>query len=253
MATSRALDAGKIIATVDALKARINERFPGPGISGVAGDLSATVRDTRVEALALAKPICGLRLLPYLFPVICLVIALFIFYCLGRAGQSGSNPQGKFGFSTEPTNLLQTLDAVVNTIVLAGAAFIFLFTAEHRLKRRRALKALHQLRSLIHVIDMHQLTKDPSLVLGKEQNTQASPQRMLTPFELGRYLDYCSEMLSLTGKIAALYAQDFDDAVVISAFNDIEMLALGLSRKIWQKIAILQVAIQNLSNRKAAT
>jgi len=39
----------------------------------------------------------------------------------------------------------------------------------------------------------------------------------MTPFELGRYLDYCSEMLSLTGKVAALYAQDLDDPVVVEA------------------------------------
>ena len=66
----------------------------------------------------------------------------------------------------------------------------------------------------------------------------------MTPFELGRYLDYCSEMLSLTGKVAALYAQDLDDPVVVEAVNDIEMLATNLSRKIWQKIAILQSAVQ---------
>ena len=39
----------------------------------------------------------------------------------------------------------------------------------------------------------------------------------MTPFELTRYLDYCSEMLSLTAKIAALYAQSSSDAVVIDA------------------------------------
>ena len=39
-----------------------------------------------------------------------------------------------------------------------------------------------------------------------------------------RYLDYCSEMLSLTNKLAALYAQYLPDAVVIDAVNDIEQL-----------------------------
>ena len=33
----------------------------------------------------------------------------------------------------------------------------------------------------------------------------------MTPFQLSRYLNYCSEMLSLTGKIAAVYIQRFDD------------------------------------------
>lgn len=46
-------------------------------------------------------------------------------------------------------------------------------------------------------------------------------------------------MLSLIGKVAALYAQDFDDQVALAAVNEIETLATGLSRKIWQKIMII--------------
>jgi len=46
-------------------------------------------------------------------------------------------------------------------------------------------------------------------------------------------------MLSLLGKTAALYPQDFDDALVINTVNDIETLTTGLSRKIWQKIMII--------------
>ena len=33
----------------------------------------------------------------------------------------------------------------------------------------------------------------------------------MSEFELMRYLDYCSEMLSLTGKLAALYMQNMRD------------------------------------------
>ena len=46
-------------------------------------------------------------------------------------------------------------------------------------------------------------------------------------------------MLSLTGKIAALYVQDFEDGVVLAAVNEVEDLTTGLSRKIWQKLMIL--------------
>jgi hypothetical protein len=62
----------------------------------------------------------------------------------------------------------------------------------------------------------------------------------MSVYEIMRYLDYCSEMLSLTGKVAALYAQNFRDGVVLSSvINEIENLTTGLSRKIWQKIMIL--------------
>lgn len=61
----------------------------------------------------------------------------------------------------------------------------------------------------------------------------------MTRFELARYLDYASEMLSLTSKIAALYVQYFDDRVALQAVNEIENLTTGLSRKIWQKVMII--------------
>ena len=61
----------------------------------------------------------------------------------------------------------------------------------------------------------------------------------MSRFELTRYLDYCSEMLSLTNKLAALYAQHLPDPVIIYAVNDIEQLTTNLSSKIWQKITIL--------------
>ena len=61
----------------------------------------------------------------------------------------------------------------------------------------------------------------------------------MTAFELGRYLDYCSEMLALMGKVAALYVQDFPDPVAVAAVDDIEDLTNGLARKIWQKLMVL--------------
>jgi hypothetical protein len=137
-------------------------------------------------------------------------------------------------------DFIQTLEAGINDIVLVGAAIFFLFTIEKRIKRRRALQAIHELRSIAHIIDMHQLTKDPERVL--KQNFLAgvhSPKLSMTPFQLQRYLDYCTEMLSLVGKVAVLYVQNFDDAVALAAASDVESQATGLSRKIWQKIMII--------------
>ena len=122
---------------------------------------------------------------------------------------------------------------------MIGAAIFFLVTIETRIKRVRALDALHELRTIAHVIDMHQLTKDPSKLTQRVIVTPSSPKEAMSAYELIRYLDYCSEMLSLTGKIAALYAQNFRDAVVLSAVNELENLTTGLSRKIWQKIMIV--------------
>ncbi|MFK7767923.1 MAG: hypothetical protein AB8B55_11935 [Mariniblastus sp.] len=139
------------------------------------------------------------------------------------------------------TEILQIMETATNNVVLVGAAVFFLLTVETRYKRQRALKALHELRSIAHVIDMHQLTKDPHRIMSGAayQRTGGSPKLEMTQFMLRRYLDYCSEMLSLTGKIAAVYAQEFDDGVAMAGAAELETLTTGLSRKIWQKIAML--------------
>ena len=61
----------------------------------------------------------------------------------------------------------------------------------------------------------------------------------MTVIELTRYLDHCTDMLSLTGKIGALYVQDFQDSLALSAVNEVELLTTSLSGKIWQKLALL--------------
>jgi hypothetical protein len=140
------------------------------------------------------------------------------------------------------------LGAISSVLFYLGAVILFLFTVEGRIKRRRALRFLRELRALAHIVDMHQLTKDPDRLLTHGQNTPSSPAREMTRFELGRYLDYCSEMLSLISKIAALYIQNFDDPVVLAAVDEVEALTTGLSRKIWQKIMILERAEGRLSS-----
>ena len=70
--------------------------------------------------------------------------------------------------------------------------------------------------------------------------TASSPERDLTAPELGRYLDYCSELLSLISKVAALHVQRFNDPHTLAAVNDLESLTSGLSGKIWQKITLLE-------------
>jgi len=125
---------------------------------------------------------------------------------------------------------------------LLSLALLFLISLETKVKRRTALRMLHRLRSIAHVVDMHQLTKDPDQAVRSTPPTDASPERTLIQAQLGRYLDYCSELLALVSKLAAVLAQHQQDPVVLGAVNDIEVLTSSLSRKIWQKITILEIA-----------
>jgi hypothetical protein len=135
-------------------------------------------------------------------------------------------------------NFIPLLEAGINDVILIGAGIFFLVSAETRIKRRRVLNSLHRLRVFAHIIDMHQLHKDPERVLQRGELTPSTPKIDMTPFELSRYLDYCSELLSLTGIIAGLYAQNSEDRFDRCG-SDIEQLTNGISRKIWQKLMIL--------------
>lgn len=222
----RTLDSGKILATIGRLRARIRERFPDAGLNGVCAEVEQVARETEEHCSWIERPHLPLRIGGFL-AVLVLVLPL-----------AGLLPMVS-GFEGEIHlfELIQVLEAGLNDLVMAGIAVFFLVTLENRVKRNRALKGLHELRVLAHVIDMHQLTKDPERLRRRGPSTASSPEpRFATAFELVRYLDYCSEMLSLVGKTAALYAQHLSDAVVLSAVNEIEGLTNSLSQKIWAKI-----------------
>ena len=142
-------------------------------------------------------------------------------------------------FVPQRVQIVQGIESAINDLGFIGIAIFFLVTIETRLKRRRALRVLHQLRSIAHVVDMHQLTKDPEQLLSDPPATASSPARTMSRAELGRFLDFFSELLSLTSKIAALFVERFDVPVTLGAVNEIESLTAGLSRKIWQKITML--------------
>jgi hypothetical protein len=226
--TYRALDAAAIIATGDRLHARIVERFSDSGLSKVAQELLAIARETTSRIDAIRRPRKAIRF--YAGAVIALMLALVVALSLSLPISSSR---------LELFPLLQVVESAINDIVFLGIAVFFLISLETRLKRRDALRALHQLRSIAHVIDMHQLTKDPERLLSADTATASSPKRDLNRFELARYLDYCTEMLAIISKLAALYAQDLDDAQVLAAVNDIQGLTTGLTSNIWQKIVIL--------------
>lgn len=211
----RSLDPARIVATLEQLQARMECRFPEAGLSRVCRELTATARNTSARAAAIAAHNWPLRI------GVGAIIALGIWALVSALKY--------FHLEDVETNvgLLQSLEAAVNLLILFGGATWFLVGLDDRLKQQRALSELHTLRSLAHVVDMHQLTKDPH---GSPEMSQA---------DLARYLDYCAEMLALIAKLAALFADRIRDPVVIDAVTEIENLTTGLSRKIWQKITLI--------------
>jgi hypothetical protein len=218
----------RVIDTIATLRNRIHERFGEPGLFRVCGQLLEIAKIDGQRASSLARGYFGLRLLLVVILVAAAAVlwqVAPVFLTAPRAGDISS--------------LLLGIEAAVQLLLLTGATVLFLLNLEERLKRRRALDALHELRAIVHVIDMHQLTKDPSkFIVGT--NTPSSPPLVLNEFQMTRYLDYCSEMLSLTSKVAVLFGQVLKDPAVAEVVSDIERVSAGLSQKIWQKIIILQ-------------
>ena len=232
------LDGIRIVATLEQLLARIEDRFAGSGLSRVCTDLVATARTSEQRAAELGKPYLGLRI------GVAVVVIGFVTILVGLVSQVSLAEVREAGL----LSLAQGLESVVNLGLLAAAAVWFLMTLEARIKRGAAHKALSELRAFAHVIDMHQLTKDPTMILSGATVSAASPVRQMSEFELARYLDFCAEMLALTAKLAALYAGASADRAILQAATEVEDLASDLGRKIWQKIMILS----QLDERRAA-
>lgn len=228
------LRADRVIETIDRLQLRIQERFPGSGLGQVCAELRRVAEETASSIPILRQPIWPLRVAAYVGAAALIASVAWFAVTIFRATT-------EVGSAAE---VLQGADAAVNVLIFLSIAIFFLVGLEARVKRRRVLRAVQQLRSIVHIVDMHQLTKDPDLGSMARIDTASSPRRVLGRYELSRYLDYCSEMLSLSSKLAALHVQYVNDPVVLDAVNDIETLASSLSSKIWQKIMILdQLAV----------
>ncbi|MDX2019600.1 MAG: hypothetical protein SF187_05115 [Deltaproteobacteria bacterium] len=217
-----------ITETAQQLKRRVEQRFPGSGLGRVAAQIETESSQAAERIARLSRPTWSLRLVNVVLAAG--IAAIGIYIATHASVQLRLNDMERF---------IQFLEPALGSMVFIGAGLLSIWSLEARWKRRRTLQALHNLRSLAHVIDMHQLTKDPERLLVGGPDTKSSPKRSMNGFELGRYLDYCSEMLSIIGKVAAMWAEKFTDPEVQRAVDQLENLTSGLSRKIWQKMMIL--------------
>nr|WP_206444066.1 hypothetical protein [Nocardioides sp. KC13] len=220
-----------VLRTAETLRGRIAARFPDRGLVKVAEQLIGLIRGSSGVGERLRRRLVWTRAVSRTLIVAVLVLTLVaIVWGLATA----------FGDETlTGVQWLPLMESTVNDLVFAAVAIFFLYTIPERLLRSRALRLLHRLRSLAHIIDMHQLAKDPERLRTGFTATSASGELTLDADELIHYLEYCSELLSLVGKTAALCAEDSQDNVVLDTVSTVERLTVDLSRKIWQKIQVV--------------
>lgn len=226
------LDAVHILNTLKSVGERINDNFPESGLGKVSVELQEVGKTIVVLVDKLRRPIWALRALTMIGIIGLIAVAVWVFYMAVTIA-----PTGQDGLM----ETLQAIESVTNELIFLTIGIIFFATLENRLKRRAAIDSLHRLRSFAHVIDMHQLTKDPNNVLRPEED---SDHRFRKPEDLIRYLDYCTDLLSINSKLAALHVQYFQDNEVLNNVSEVEMLSHELSRKVWQKIMILDISLK---------
>ena len=145
------LEADAGVATARRLQARIQARFPDRNLGRVAGRLVDVASDVE-RAAARTAPIRVLRVagLVLIVALVVLTAASLVAAVVELASTGGT-----------ALSWLSGVETVVNDVVYVGIAVVFLWLLPTHLERSRILGELHRLRSLAHVIDMHQLTKDP--------------------------------------------------------------------------------------------
>ena len=233
----RRLNSGMLTDTIQLLRDRIRDRFPGASLGLVCEELLKLAGESRRRCEIIVRPNYFLRCLVFLVTSGIVVAIVYILFTLKAPGKN-----------LDLEKFVTLVGAVLNLLLILGSAILSLVTVETRVKRNRTLKAIDELRSIAHVIDMHQLSKEPRILLtGHKKKSPLSLWRSrqgdkaMNEIELTRYLRYCTEMLSLVGKVAALYGSNFSDRVTLVSINEVEALTTGLSQKIWQKIRIVQL------------
>jgi hypothetical protein len=231
--TFQRLDPVAVQATVDRLVTRITSRFPDRHLGQLAAELGGLVSEVTERSTADRQHNRAITVACRIGATVIVLAALVAtVLALHDALTDG---RGIRGFEW-----LSVLESAIVDLVYASIAVYFLTSLPNRLTRRRLLELLHRLRSLAHVVDMHQLTKDPERLSARFQGTEATVPLGMDAALLANYLDYCSEILSLVAKTAALCAEESTDAVVLDTVSEIETLTNGLSRKIWQKISLVR-------------
>ncbi|MGO4596073.1 hypothetical protein [Terrabacter sp. 2RAF25] len=242
------LDGSEVRAVITYLGERIDTYLPRhPGLRAATVELGKVVdglqeRRRSAPRQRAALVLVSRVLIGVLAAVSLVAVVIAVRDAVGRAGKLAA------------FEWLPVLESLINDLVFAGIAIWFLLSLADRVVRNDLIRRLHRLRSLAHIIDMHQMSKDPAPVLGRaaapgsreaedaqdaQDSARLSP-RTMSARDYGLYLEYCSELLSLTSKAAALCAEESTDALVLDTVSEIENLTTGMSRKIWQKISLLR-------------
>ena len=218
--------------------ARIRARFPDRRLGNVAAELGTAVPEIHggfEESKARRRQV---RLVSRVTSVAVVVLA------------SPSSPcalRDAFTRGTEHSfDWVPLVESLINDIVFTAIAVFFLWAMPERLERRTLLDLLHRLRSLAHVVDMHQLDKDPEQARADYVPTAKSRRHRMNAEDAAPLLRLLQRARLPDRKTAALCAERTSDPVVLHTVSEIETLAAQI---VAEDLAEDLVATRALSSR----
>jgi hypothetical protein len=212
------LDPAKIVETAENLAHRVGESLPGSTLASLAIELAAIARKTDERARQARRPIYAIRV-GSLLSISSTLVGLW--YLAGHI-----HTRWEFGTITE---VFEATDAGFNLLVLLGGVLWFFLTIESRIKRKKALNSIEELREFIHVIDVTQLYYTPDLYKADPASSHSSLNLDYT------YLLFCTQMLGVINNLAPLYSRGAAGDSIFRAVSDVETLANAITAKLLSK------------------
>jgi hypothetical protein len=206
------LDPARIIKTAENLAQRVKDSLPGSGLADLAVELAGIAHATNEHARQIRRPIYAIRAASWLAVSASL---LGLWYLV-------THIRTRWDFMT-----ISELFAGTNLLILLAGALWFLINIEERVKRKKALAFIGELREFIHVIDVTQLYHTPELY-------KANPAASRTPLNHTYFL-FCTEMLAVISNLAPLYARGVSGDSIWRATSEVEMLANAIAVKLVSK------------------
>ncbi|MCY2966867.1 MAG: hypothetical protein NT069_25090 [Planctomycetota bacterium] len=219
------LDPSRIIQTAEKLAQRIGQSLPGTTLAGLAAEIVQIARDTDQRIRQILKPNLAIRIGSV--TAIGLTLACLWYFM--------QDLHTRLEFRTI-TEFLGAANTCFNFLVALAGGLWFFVTLESRIKRKKILASIQELRELIHVIDATQLYYTPEMY-GPDSDSTKTDQR----FDHTYLLD-CSQLLGVISNLAALYTRGAADDSIMRAAADVEMLAAALTGKLYAKAEFVRLA-----------
>ncbi len=146
------LEFDRIVRTIERLEKRISDRFPDSDLRKVVHQFLKIAGESNKNIEWISKPNMSIRFFSYFVIILGVAAIIYSFTIIDFTIQNKTL-----------SNIVALSESLFNEMILIGAAIFFMITIKTRMKRRRTAELLNKLRVIAHVIDMHQLTKDPGM------------------------------------------------------------------------------------------